>query len=91
MNKTEVVNQVSQKSENAPEICEKVIKAFEKQSEEALIGKFKGIKNNRTDIVTGISEKTGLASAECDKVITAFEEVLGTGLSDKLLGKSRRD
>lgn len=84
MNKADVVTQVSTKTGIAADICEKVIKAFEEQSGEALIGKFKGGKNNRADMVAGISEKTGLTLEDCEKVLTAFEEVIGTGLSDKL-------
>ena len=84
MNKTEIVTQVSGKSGIAADICEKVIKAFEEQSGDALIGKFKGVKNNRTDVVEGIAEKTGLALEDCEKVMAAFEEVFGSGLSDKL-------
>jgi len=84
MNKTDVVNQVSQKSKTSAEICEKIIKAFEEQSGDALIGRFKGIKNNRADMIAGISEKTGFSLEECDKVLTTFEEVFDTRLSDKL-------
>lgn len=84
MNKTEVVNEVSQKSGIGTEICERVIKAFEEQSGNVLTAKFKGVKNNRAEIVAGIAEKTGYALDECEKIITAFEEVLDSGLSDKL-------
>lgn len=84
MNKTDVVTQVSQNSGISSDICEKVIKAFEEQSGDALIGKFKGIKNNRSNIVEGISEKTGLPLEECDKVLATFEKVFGMGLSNKL-------
>lgn len=84
MNKTDVVNQVSQKSGAAVDVCEKIMKAFEDQAGDALIGKFKGIKNNRADMVAGIAEKTGFELEECEKVLTAFEEVFDAGLSDKL-------
>lgn len=84
MNKTDVITQVSQKSGIATDICEKVIKAFEEQSSDALINKVKGVKNNRADMVAGITEKTGFSFEDCEKVLTAFEEVFGTGLSDKL-------
>ena len=84
MNKTDVITKVSQKSGIAADICEKVVKAFEDQAGDALIGKFKGDKNNRADMLAGITEKTGLALEDCEKVLTAFEEVFGTGLSDKL-------
>jgi len=84
MNKTDVVTQTSQKSGISADICEKVIKAFEEQSGDALIGKFRGVKNNRADMVAGIAEKTGLVLEDCEKVLTAFEEVAGKGLADKL-------
>lgn len=84
MNNTDVVNQVSKKSGVTFEICEKVIKAFEEQSGDALTAKFKGVKNNRANMVMGIAEKTGYAEDECEKIITAFEEVFNSGLSDKL-------
>lgn len=84
MNKTDVVTQVSEKSGIAVDICEKVIKAFEEQSGDALVNKFKGVKNNRADMVAGISEKTNLSLDECEKILTAFEEVFDKGLSDKL-------
>lgn len=84
MNKTEVITEVSQKSGVAAEICEKLLKAFEEQSGEALINKFKGVKNNRGDMVAGIAAKTGIDVDICEKVLTAFEEVFEGGLSDKL-------
>lgn len=84
MNKADVITKVSEKSGIATDVCEKVIKAFEEQSGDALIGKFKGIKNNRNGMVAGITEKTGLALDDCEKVLTAFEEVFGAGLSNKL-------
>lgn len=84
MNKTDVVNQVSQKSGEAVEICEKIIKAFEDHAGDALIGKFKGVKNNRADMVAGIQQKTGFSLEVCDKVLAAFEEVFDSGLTDKL-------
>lgn len=84
MNKTDVVTQVSQKTGIPADICEKVIKAFEEQSGDALISKFKGIKNNHADMLTGITSKTGFASEDCEKILAAIEAVIGTGLSDKL-------
>lgn len=84
MNKTDVVTRVSAKSGIASDICEKVIKAFEEQSGDALIGKFKGVRNNRADMVAGIAGKTGFSLEDCEKVLSAFEEVFGAGLSDKL-------
>lgn len=84
MNKTDVVNQVSKNTGYTADICEKVINAFEEQAGDALIDKFRGIKNNRIDMVAGISTKTDIALEDCEKIITAFEDVLNTGLSDKL-------
>lgn len=84
MNKTDVIAKVSKKSGIAADFCDKIIKAFEDQAGEALIGKFKGVKNNRTDMVAGISDKTGLALEDCEKVMTALDDVVDTGLSDKL-------
>lgn len=84
MNKTDVVNQVSLKSGYAADMCEKILKALEEQSGDALIERFKGVKNNRAGMVAGISEKTGFSLDECEKVLTVFEEVFDTGLSNKL-------
>jgi len=84
MNNADVVMKVAEKSGLAINICEKVIKAFEKQSGYALIGNLKGAKNSRADMLTSISEKTGFVLMDCEKVLTAFEEVVSTGLSDKL-------
>lgn len=84
MNKTEVISKVSQQSGAAAEICEKLLDAFEEQSSEALVNKFKGVKNNRADMVAGMAEKTGVAADICEKVLAAFEEVFAGGLSDKL-------
>lgn len=84
MDKRDVIAQVSQKSGIAAELCGKVVKAFEKQSGEAIINKFKGIPNNRASILAGISEKTGLAAEDCEKALSALEEVVGAELSGKL-------
>lgn len=84
MNKTDVVERISKKTGISADICEKVVKAFEEQSGDALANKLKGVKNNRADILAGISEKTGISSEDCEKALTAFEEVIGSGLSDKL-------
>ncbi|MCL1963671.1 MAG: hypothetical protein FWF69_01240 [Firmicutes bacterium] len=84
MNKTEVVAQIARKTGFSADVCEKVIKAFEEQTGDALLGKLKGIQNNRTGMLASICEKTGLALADGEKAVAALEEVLGTGLSDKL-------
>lgn len=84
MNKTDVIVKVSEKSGIASTTCEKIINAFEEQTGEALIGKFKGNKNDRADILTGIVDKTRFSLEECEKVLTAFEDVFGTELSAKL-------
>lgn len=84
MNKTNVVNQVSNNTGIATDVCEKVIKAFEEESGEALVNKWKGNKKDKTDIIAGISTKTDITIEECEKIITAFEEVLSVGLSNKL-------
>lgn len=84
MNNTDVVTRVSQITGIDTNICQKILKAFEDQAGDALIGKFQGKKNNRADMITAITARTGFALEDCDKVLTAFEEVFDAGLSDKM-------
>jgi hypothetical protein len=48
MNKTDVIRTVSEKAGIESNICEKVIKAFEEQAGDALVGTFKGTKTSQT-------------------------------------------
>lgn len=84
MNKTDVVNQIAQKTGFPVDICEKAVKAFEDASGDALIGKLTGNTNNRADLLNGIAEKAGIGLEEGAKLLDALEAVLGSGLSDKL-------
>ena len=84
MNKTDVIRQVSEKTGIESNVCETVIKAFEEQTGDALVGKFKGIKTNHADMLAGISGRTGVRGEDCEKVLTALEGVLGAGISEKL-------
>jgi len=84
MNKKEVLTQVSEKSEIAIDVCEKVIDAFEKQFGDVLLKKIKGEKKIIIDIAESISQKNALDLSVCEKVLTAFKEVFDKELSDKL-------
>ncbi|MDR2970639.1 MAG: hypothetical protein LBU83_01730 [Bacteroidales bacterium] len=84
MNKKEVVERVSEKSGVDKEVCEKVIKAFEKQFGDTILRKIKREKNNRADIAKSISEKSNLVLSDCEKVLAVFEEVVGEELTAQL-------
>jgi len=84
MNKTETIALVSEKTALPPDTCERILKAFEKQSEAALLGKLDGAKNNRATMLAGLSEKTAIPAPDCDKALAALEEVLGQSLAGKL-------
>jgi nucleoid DNA-binding protein len=84
MNKTDVITRVSRTSGISADVCAEIIDAFEKQAGEALVNKFKGIRNDRASLLKGIAQKTGLVPGDCEIVLKAFEEVLDAGLSDKL-------
>jgi nucleoid DNA-binding protein len=84
MNKTDVVQKVSEKTGLESNVCEKVIEAFEEQAGDALAAKLKGTKAQQADIVVGISERSGISPDDCQKVLTALEQVVRDGISDKL-------
>jgi len=84
MNKTEVIQKVSEKTGIESNVCERAIKAFEEQAGDTLAGKLKGMENKQADILAGISERTGISSENCEKVLSALEEVVRDGMSDKL-------
>ena len=83
MNKTDVVVKVAEKSGVEAVVCERLIKAIEEQSGEALLGKFRGAKNNRADMLEGLVRRTEFETEVCEKVLGAFEEVFDKGLSEK--------
>jgi nucleoid DNA-binding protein len=84
MNKTDVIRTVSEKAGIESNICEKVIKAFEEQAGDALVGTIQGTKTNHAELLAGISGRTGIRQEDCEKVMTALEEVVSAGISDKL-------
>ena len=84
MNKTDVINKVSEQTGIAPDACEKVIKAFEEQAGDILAAKLKGATGDSADILTGVSEKVGMGAEDCQKVLAALEGVVKEGISDKL-------
>ena len=84
MNKTDVIQKVSEQTGLESNACEKVIEAFEEQAGDTLAGKLKGIKIEQADILAGVSERTGISSGDCEKVLTALERVVHDGISDKL-------
>jgi nucleoid DNA-binding protein len=86
MNKTEVINKVSERTGIAPSVCEQIIKAFEQQTGETFAGKLTGIVTNHSGVLAGVAERTGFRPEECQKALTAFEEVVKAGIFDKLKG-----
>jgi hypothetical protein len=84
MNKTDVINKVSEQTGIAADACEKVIKAFEEQAGDILAAKIKGLTGESADILTGVSEKVGMGIEDCQKVLTALQGVVQEGISDKL-------
>jgi hypothetical protein len=84
MNKTVVINKVSEQTGIAADACEKVIKAFEEQAGDILAAKLKGLSADNADILTGMSEKVGIAKEDCQKVLIALQGVVQEGISDKL-------
>jgi hypothetical protein len=84
MNKADVIQSVSEKTGIAPDLCEKVLKAFETQAGDALAAKLKGTGGDQTGMLARISQATGVPPADCERVLTAIEEVVKTGIADKL-------
>ena len=84
MNKADVIRSISEQTGIAPDLCERVLKAFENQAGEALAAKLKGAGTDDTDLLAQIAQETGLPSADCERVLTAGGEVVKAGIADKL-------
>ena len=84
MNKADVIQSVSEKTGIAPDLCETILKAFEKQAGDALAAKLKGAGGDQADLLARISQETGVPSTDCEKVLTASGEVVKAGIADKL-------
>jgi len=86
MNKTDVINKVSEQTGIDAATCDRLIKAFEEQTGETFAGKINGIVTSHGGIVAGVAEKTGVPLEDCQKVMTALGEVVKSGVFDKLKG-----
>ena len=84
MNKADVVRTVSEKTDVAPDVCEKIIKALEEQAGGVLVAKLKGTGADQTGMLVRISQEAGGPSADCEKVLAATEDVVKSGIADKL-------
>ena len=84
MNKADVIQSVSEKTGIAPDVCERILKAFEQQAGDALAAKLTGQGADQSDLLARIAQETGEPSADCEKVLTASGEVVKAGIADKL-------
>ncbi len=80
MNKADVIQSVSEKTGIAPDVCERILKAFEQQAGDSLTGQGA----HQADLLARIAQETGEPSADCEKVLTASGEVVKAGIADKL-------
>lgn len=86
MKHTEVILEVSNKTNVGVEECDSIIKAFEKFAEGNM---FHSSKNNYDHIAISLSETTGISEGKCKEVLNAFNATIGQGLKDKLTFKKR--
>lgn len=84
MNNQDVVTKVAQKTGENIDTCERIIKAFEQQSEQLLENKLKGVTNDHDNFIGKIAEQTNCSKEVCEKVVRVIDEVIDTGLSNKL-------
>jgi nucleoid DNA-binding protein len=84
MNKADVIQSVSEQTGIAPELCEKILKAFENEVGDNLSATLKGQDGERTGMLARISQQTGASEADCDRVVSTAAEVVKAGIADKL-------
>lgn len=84
MNKADVIQSASEKTGIAPDVCERILEAFEQQAGDALAAKLKGTGGDQTDMLARISQATGVPAEDCERVLTASGEVVKAGIADKL-------
>ena len=84
MNKADVIKSVSEKTGISPDLCEKILKAFEQHAGDLLSAKLKGTGTGTAGALAQISQQTGIAAADCERVLAALEDVVKAGIADKL-------
>ena len=84
MNKADVIQSVSEKTGVAPELCEKILKAFENEVGDTLASTLKGEGGEQSGMLSRIAQQTGASTADCDRVVAAAAEVVKAGIADKL-------
>lgn len=87
MKNTEMIKVVANRSGESTEVCEAVVKGFEKAAEYALKMKFKGIPANDEEMAAKTSEYSGVDVEVCSRVIPVMEETLSLNLTNKLTFK----
>jgi len=84
MNKADVIQRVSEKTGVAPELCERILKAFESEVGDALAATLKGQGSEPSGMLARISQQTGASPEDCDRVVSTAAEVVKAGIADKL-------
>lgn len=84
MNKADVIQSVSEKTGIAPELCEKILKAFESEAGDTLAATLKGQGGEQSGMLARISQHTGVPEADCDRVLSTAADVVKAGIADKL-------
>jgi nucleoid DNA-binding protein len=84
MNKADVVQRVSERTGVAPELCEKILKAFENEVGDTLAATLQGQGGEQSGMLARISQQTGTSAADCDRVVSTAAEVVKAGIADKL-------
>lgn len=83
MNKADVIQSVTEKTGIAPDICEKILKALEKQAGDVLVASKLQGGGDQPDMLAQISRETGVPATDCERVLAAAADVVKTGIADK--------
>lgn len=84
MNKKDVIAELTTKTGIDAEICESIVKGFEKVSEESLAAKFHGESMNMDEKISLVSEFTQVDEETCRIIVSELDTALESALSGKL-------